>query len=348
MRIVIVGATGNVGSAILTRLHQEPGVEIVGVARRRPDEKAAPYAGVEWHSLDVGDDDAAERLTAVFADADAVISVAWALQPTRDEGAMMRTSVTGTQHVMEAVALAGVPQLVYASSVGTYAASSKRERRDESWPVWGIRTSSYSQQKALNEYALDVFEAAHPDIVVTRLRPGLVMQQAAASEILGLFVGHYVPTRWLKTIRIPFLPLSPRFVAQVVHASDLADAFWRAIDRRAGGAFNIAAEPVVDPRLVARVLGSRAVPFPYRVVRAAVTIAWRLRLLPVDAGWVDIAAKVPVMSTERARRVLGWEPRVSADDALATVIVGLAERTNVPASAPLRGGRRADLPGRSL
>lgn len=337
MRIVVVGATGNVGSAILTRLRQEAEVEIVGIARRLPDDTAAPYAGVEWHALDIGDDDAAGRLATVFRNADAVVSVAWALQPTHDQAAMMRTSVTGTQHVMEAVADAGVPQLVYASSVGTYAASSKKHRRDESWPVWGIRESSYSQQKALNEYALDVYEKAHPEIVVTRLRPGLVMQQAAASEILGLFAGRWVPTRWLKTVRIPFLPLSPRFVAQVVHASDLADAFWRAIDRKAGGAFNIAAEPVVTPQLVAEVLGTRAIPFPYRVIRAAVTVAWRLRILPVDAGWVDIAAKVPVMSTDRARSVLGWEAHVSADVALATIITGLAERTNVPASGPLRG-----------
>jgi nucleoside-diphosphate-sugar epimerase len=337
MRIVVVGATGNVGSAILTRLQAEEGVDIVGVARRRPDDAVAPYAGVEWHQIDIGDDDAASRLTAVFQGADAVISVAWALQPTHDEAAMMRTSVTGTRHVMEAVASAGVSQLVYASSVGTYAASSKKHRRDESWPVWGIRQSSYSQQKALNEYALDVFETAHPDIVVTRLRPGLVMQQAAAREILGLFAGSWVPTRWLKSVTLPFLPLSPRFVAQVVHASDLADAFWRAVDRRAGGAFNIAAEPVVTPQLVASVLGTRAVPFPYRVIRAAVTVAWRTRILPVDAGWVDIAAKVPVMSTDRARDVLGWVPAVAADTALATLVTGLAERTNVPASGPLRG-----------
>jgi nucleoside-diphosphate-sugar epimerase len=337
MRIVVVGATGNVGSAVLTRLHAEPGVDLVGVARRIPDHSVRPYADVAWHAIDIGDDDAAARLTEVFGGADAVISVAWALQPTHDQAAMMRTSVTGTQHVMEAVAAAGVPQLVYASSVGTYAASSKKHRRDEAWPVWGIRESSYSQQKALNEYALDVYEKAHPEIVVTRLRPGLVMQQAAAIEVLGLFAGAWVPTRWLKRVKIPFLPLSPRFVAQVVHASDLADAFWRAVDRRAGGAFNIAAEPVVTPQLVASVLGTRAIPFPYRVIRAAVTVAWRLRILPVDAGWVDIAAKVPVMSTDRARTVLGWEPRVSADTELAAMITGLAERSNVPASAPLRG-----------
>ncbi|GAA4667598.1 NAD-dependent epimerase/dehydratase family protein [Frondihabitans cladoniiphilus] len=337
MRIVVVGATGNVGTAVLQRLKAESGVEIAGVARRIPDTDGTRYSGVDWHSIDIGDDDAVPRLTDVFRGADAVVCVAWALQPTHDEAAMMRTSVTGTQHVMQAVADAKVPQLVYASSVGTYTASSKRRRRDESWPVWGIRTSSYSQQKALNEYALDVYEAAHPDIVVTRLRPGLVMQQAAASEIVGLFAGRWVPTRWLKHVTVPVLPLSPRFVAQVVHASDLADAFWRAIDRKAGGAFNIAAEPVVTPRLVAGVLGSRAIPFPYRIIRGAVTVAWRLRLLPIDAGWVDIAAKVPVMSTVRAREVLGWEPAVSADVALASLITGLAERTNVPSSGPLRG-----------
>ncbi|WP_367882238.1 hypothetical protein [Rathayibacter oskolensis] len=41
------------------------------------------------------------------------------------------------------------------------------------------------------------------------------------------------------------LPLPKSLIFQGVHADDVADAFWRVLDQRAGGAFNIAAEPVL-------------------------------------------------------------------------------------------------------
>ncbi|WP_367651616.1 NAD-dependent epimerase/dehydratase family protein [Curtobacterium sp. MCPF17_052] len=244
-RIVVVGATGNVGTALLRRF-RDAGADVVGVARRRPDLRAQPYDSALWHTVDVGAPDAIDRLTAVFRGADAVVHLAWALQPTHDIPAQHRTDVTGTANVLAAVAAAGVPQVVVASSVGAYRGvdvDGKRTPVDESWPADGIPTATYSIHKAENERAMDVFEREHPEVVVTRLRPGLVFQRDAAAEIRGLFLGHLVPMRVVRWIRWAVLPLPYPFVFQAVHADDLADAYWRAIDRKARGAFNIAATP---------------------------------------------------------------------------------------------------------
>ncbi len=60
MRIVVLGATGNVGTAVLHRLQAADEVSsIVGVSRRGPDRAGAPYDGVEWHRLDVAEPAAA-------------------------------------------------------------------------------------------------------------------------------------------------------------------------------------------------------------------------------------------------------------------------------------------------
>jgi UDP-glucose 4-epimerase len=339
-RIVVVGATGNVGTALLRRL-RDAGADLVGVARRQPDLRAQPYDSALWHKVDVGAPDAIDRLTAVFRGADAVVHLAWALQPTHDIPAQHRTDVRGTANVLAAVAAAGVPQVVVASSVGAYRgvdADGKRTPVDESWPADGIPTATYSVHKAENERAMDVFEREHPDVVVTRMRPGLVFQRDAAAEIRGLFLGHLVPMRIVRWIRWTVLPLPYPFVFQAVHADDLADAYWRAIDRKAGGAFNIAAAPVLTPPRMARVFGMLgAVRVPLGLVRGLVTLTWRLRLQPTDAGWVDIAAGVPVMRTDRARDVLGWEARHSAEDAMRDLVAGFADEHGVAASPPLRG-----------
>ncbi|MCJ1715919.1 NAD-dependent epimerase/dehydratase family protein [Curtobacterium sp. VKM Ac-2922] len=340
-RVVVVGATGNLGTAVLQRLSAERSVEVVGVARRMPDARVAPYDAATWSAIDVGSRDATAELTAAFHGADAVIHLAWALQPTHDIPAQHRTNVVGTANVLAAVARAGVPQVVVASSVGAYRGvdvEGKRQRVDESFPTDGIPTATYAIHKAANERALDAFALANPSVVVTRLRPGLVFQRDVAAELRGLFLGPFVPMGIVRWIRWAVLPLPYAFVFQAVHAEDVADAFWRAVDRRAGGAFNIAAAPVLTPPRIARVLGMRgAVRMPYRLLRGIVTLTWRLRLQPTDAGWLDIAASVPIMSTERARTELGWEARHSATDALGALVAGFADGANHPASGPLRG-----------
>ncbi|WP_165063543.1 NAD-dependent epimerase/dehydratase family protein [Marisediminicola senii] len=338
MRVVIVGASGNLGTAILGRLGSvEPRIDLVGVSRRAPDLTTSPYAGASWRQVDIGAPGSVASLTAAFRGADAVVHLAWALQPNRDERAMFRTNVTGTAHVLAAVAAAGVPQVVVASSVGAYSAGPKNRRVDESWPTGGLHTSHYSRHKALNERALDAFEAQHPSVVLTRMRPGLVFQRGAAKEIAGLFLGRFVPTSILRAVRPPVLPLPLRMITQAVHASDLADAVWRAIDRKAAGAFNIAAEPVLTPARIARAIGARRhIPVSAAAMRWLAGVTWKLRLQQTDPGWIDIAVATPLMSTERARTELGWIPAIRSTDAMAELIDGMADVASTPGSPQLR------------
>src|SRR6266545_954496 len=114
MRFVVVGASGNVGTALLRRLAREDQVDAVtGVARRVPGPDAgAPYDGVDWHAVDVGAPDAVFRLTDVFAGAGVVVHLAWQIQPSHDRRAIRRTNVTGTGYVAEAAVRASVPPRV--------------------------------------------------------------------------------------------------------------------------------------------------------------------------------------------------------------------------------------------
>src|SRR5687767_3753176 len=139
MRIVVVGASGNVGTALLRRLRRESGLELVGVARRLPDPSAgAPYDLVRWHSCDIGEPGAADQLTEVFSGADAVVHLAWQIQPSHDQRVLHRTNVGGSRAVAQAVLRAKVPALVFASSVGTYAPGPKDHPVSERWPTTGV------------------------------------------------------------------------------------------------------------------------------------------------------------------------------------------------------------------
>ncbi|MGR0218445.1 NAD-dependent epimerase/dehydratase family protein [Agromyces sp. ZXT2-6] len=335
MRIVIVGATGNVGSATLRRLHGS-GHQLVGVARRRPDTRTAPYTGVEWHEVDVSQATAPARLARIFTGADAVLHLAWVLQPNRREPVMRATNLGGHRHALAAAAEAGVTHVVVVTSVASYSPGPKSTRVDEDWPTGGVHTSHYSRHKAATERMLDAFEADHPQVRLTRVRPGFVFQRDASSQLARLFIGRRRPSRWLGRVHLPVLPVPRRVISQAVHADDLADALARIIEQRADGAFNIAAEPVIDPDRLRRAFRARRViPVRFELARAAMWSSWALGLQASDPGWLDIAVNVPVMSTRRARVELGWAPRHWSTDALREVLEGIAEGAHVTASPPL-------------
>jgi UDP-glucose 4-epimerase len=334
MRIVVIGATGNVGTSVLRSLADEPAVDsILGVARRMP---GLGFPKTDWARADVSRDDLAPLLSG----ADAVIHLAWLIQPGRDEATLRATNVDGSARVFEAAAATGVPSLVYASSVGAYSPGPKDRRVDESWPTDGIASSFYSRHKAEVERLLDRFERESPSVRVVRLRPGLIFKRDAATGIRRLFAGPFLPSPLVRRELVPVVPRTARLVFQAVHSHDVGDAYRLAALSDARGAFNVAAEPVLDPDELARVLSARPVSVHPGLLRAGASLSYRLHLQPSEPGWLDMGLAVPLMDTTRARTELGWEPRRGADDALRELLAGMRERAGLdtPPLAPETSG----------
>ncbi|MPV36980.1 NAD-dependent epimerase/dehydratase family protein [Georgenia subflava] len=349
MRVVVVGGSGNAGTAIMRALANEPAItSVVGLARREPDTDEPPYDVADWVDLDVGEqtqDDADEeslltRLIDALRGADAVIHLAWLIQPNHERDIMRRTNVDGTARVAEACARAGVPHLVVASSVGAYTPVDDDIPRDETWSTTGVPTSHYSVDKADQERVLDAFEAAHPDVTVARVRPALIFQDDAGAEIVRYFVGALVPPALLRPGRLPVLPLPTGLRLQVVHADDIADAYLRVVLRRASGAFNVATDPVLTGPDLARIADhGRLVEIPPKALRPLLSLAWQGRLVPTDPGWLDMGMGAPLMDTTRARTELGWAPVHDAEETLRELMEGMAAGAG-HASGPMRPRRR--------
>jgi nucleoside-diphosphate-sugar epimerase len=308
---VVTGATGNIGSSLVPRL-VAAGADVVGVARHAPPpDGSAPDADrVTWRSADVGVDD----LGSAMAGARAVVHLAWAIQPSHDPRGLFRTNVVGTERVLRSALAAGVDQIVHASSIGAYSPAPRGTVVDETWPTDGTPELGYSWQKADVERRLDVVEAANPHVAIARLRPALVFQRLAAARIHRLFVGPLLPTATgvLLAEGVRRAPIG----VQVVHADDVADAVVRILQRRATGAFNLAAEP----RLGHERRGGRSA---VRGLARLAALTWRTRLVAAEPGWLRLAADVPTMSTERAHDVLGWQPAWTSDRVVDELAAGM-------------------------
>jgi nucleoside-diphosphate-sugar epimerase len=211
---------------------------------------------------------------------------------------------------------------------------------DESWPTDGIPTSFYSRHKAEVERRLDEFERERPDVRVVRLRPGLIFKREAASGVRRLFAGPFLVNPLLHPALIPFVPDIPNLRFQAVHSYDVGEAYRLAVTRKVRGAFNIAADPVLDSRELARALRARPVKVSARAARRLVELTWRLHLQPTPPGWVDLGLGVPILDTTRARRELGWQAQRSSVEAFLDLLAGLRESAGAetPPLSPEGGG----------
>ena len=342
MRVVVVGASGNVGTSVLRSLADEPAVEsMLGIARRTPKQS---FPKTEWREADA----ARSPLRPLFQGADAVVHLAWLIQPGRDKQQLHEVNVEGSARVFRAVASAGVPRLVYASSIGAYAPGPKDRAVDESWPTTGIPSSFYSRHKAEVERVLDRFEVEHPETRVVRLRPGLIFKREAASGIRRLFAGPLLPSFLVQRRLIPVVPAHVRLVYQAVHSHDAGEAYRLAVvNDDARGAFNVAADPVLDSDELARALDARTVPVPRALLRRGAALTYRLRLQPSEPGWVDMAFAMPVMDTTRARTELGWRPRHTSSEALLDLLEGIRDGAGLD-TPPLEPGGAGPLRSREF
>ena len=330
------------GTSLLRSLAEEPSVDsVVGIARRIPKQS---FPKTEWREADI----ASSPLRPLFDGADAVVHLAWLIQPGRDKRQLHAVNVEGSERVFRAAAAARVPALVYASSIGAYAPGPKDRGVDESWPTTGIQSSFYARHKAEVERLLDRFEDEHPDARVVRLRPGLIFKREAASGIRRLFAGPFLPGFLLQRRLIPVVPDHPRLVFQAVHSYDVGDAYRLAVvNGDARGAYNIAADPVLDPGELARILGARKLPVPRALLRGGAALGYRLRVQPSEPGWVDMAFAVPVMDTTRARTELGWRPERSSSEALLELLEGMHDGAGLD-TPPLEPGGAGPLRAREL
>jgi nucleoside-diphosphate-sugar epimerase len=342
MRVVITGATGNVGTSVVEALGTDDQVEeIVGLARRLPDWRPPKTT---WVAGDVTTSD----LAAHFRGADAIVHLAWMFQPTHDPVVTWRNNALGSERVFEAVADAGVPALVYASSIGAYSPGPDDLPVDESWPTHAMPTAGYGREKSYVERLLDIFERDHPDVRVVRLRPGFIFKRSSAAEQRRLFAGPFLPNWLVRPGVIPVVPDLPGMRFQALHASDAGEAYRLAItSSSARGAYNVAADPVIDAATLGELLGARPVRLPLAPVRAAVTAGWRLHLLPASPMLVDLMLSLPIMDTSRIRSELGWTPSYKATDAIVEMMEGLREGAGGP-TPPLAGQAGGHMRGKEL
>jgi UDP-glucose 4-epimerase len=331
LTVAVTGPTGEVGTAFVSAMEREPGIErILGMARRPFDPGARGWHKTVYRRGDVLDRPAVDDLV---AEADVVVHLAFLILGSHAETG--RVNLEGARTVFEATVAAPRPgRLVYTSSLAAYGYHADNPvPLTEDVPARGSDEHYYSRQKAESEALLrEVTDGSGLEVYV--LRPCIVagpnatvLADSMPWNQAGDLVSRTVRAAGrMSSLLRPVLP-DPGVPLQLVHPDDVAAAGTAAVmGRGAPGAYNLAGEGVVSLSEVARSLGGRGLPVPRALATAASAVLARSPVSPATAEWVHVVRVPMLMDTTRATRELGWTPAFTSAEALAAMAHDVATR----------------------
>ena len=300
VRYLITGGSGYIGSRLVERLVSLPDTERILICDLRPPRVFHP--GVEFKRLDVRDADLV-RSTVAAERPDALLHLAFILNPMHDEAAMYEIDVGGTHNVLEAAAAAGVGQVLVTSSSTAYGTFADNPvPLTEEHPVRGVPDFEYARDKAESDRLCQLWALRHPDRVMTIVRPCIVF---------GPNVDNYIVRLWTQQPFQADFGL-PEPGLQFVHEDDLVEALAVLLAARLGGAFNVAGDGLVTAAETAAIAGVRRRRVPLRVMWRLAGAMWRLRLSETPPGNLHFVIHPWIVSNEKLKRETGWRPRFSS------------------------------------
>jgi nucleoside-diphosphate-sugar epimerase len=316
LTVAITGPTGEIGGPLVDALERSREVaQILGMARRPFNPASRGWRKVAYRSGDVLNRRAVMELV---RGADVVVHLAFMIMGSANES--RRVNLDGSRNVFEACVRAGVPRLVYASSVAAYGFHADNPQPlTETVPARGSSSHYYSAQKAEVEELLDVMLRSsrteayvfRPCIVAGPKAP-LLIDSLPYTQVSERLPG---PVRSLLDgvpILRPVLP-DPGVSFQLVHHDDVATAMRAGVlGRGSAGVYNLAGPGQLTVKELAGELGWYSIPMPELAVDAAAEAIARLGFLPAQAQWIAAFREPVIMSTAKARKGLRWRPRHDA------------------------------------
>jgi dihydroflavonol-4-reductase len=286
VRALVTGATGFVGSAVARRLLRD-GHSVRVLARPNSDRRNLQGLDVE---VVEGDLTRAASLLPACDGCDALFHVAadyrlWAPDP----GDLYRANVDGTRSILEAARKAGVPRIVYTSSVATLGIPKDGTPGSETTPVTvDDMIGHYKRSKFLAEEVARQFAAEGTPVVIVN-----------PSTPIG--PNDIKPTPTGRIVRDAMLGRLPAYVdtgLNIVHVEDVAEGHWLAYERGVVGeryilgGYNMSLREVLTD--IADIAGRKPpkVRLPHGVV---------MPIAHISEAWARLTGMTPIATVEEVR-----------------------------------------------
>jgi UDP-glucose 4-epimerase len=299
--VAVTGACTFLGCELLRRLEEDPRYSRVLALDIRPP--AVRGSKIEFVTIDLTqptvDGDLATLLT--NHGVDTFVHGAFLSHPTHAAEWAHELEDVGTMHVLNACAGVEPRRLVMISTTLVYGAHPKNPNfLTEDAELRGHRDSRFVNDKVRAEKQVHRFAAEHPGVEVCILR---------FAPILGPSISNMYTRFFSRPVAPVMMGHDP--LMQFVHEQDAAFALYRATESTARGAFNIVGKGVLPYTTVLALLGRVPVPMPQLVARQVSKLLWATQLVGSPPSFLDFLLYLCVADGERAKRELGFSPRLS-------------------------------------
>ena len=305
-RIAITGSASYLGSRVLRRLVEGRGTDAVVAV----DIAAPPTTlrGVRHRMVDLTLPGADRRLVEVLReeDVDTIVHAAFFTSPRRDAAYSHELESIGTLHLAAAAAAAGVRHLLLRSFTAVYGARGQNpnfltedRRPDARSPLAWVRDKVEAEDHAFS------FSRRYPGLGVTVLRFATLLGPGVYTFYTRIFSKRVVP------VLLGYDPL-----VQLLHPDDALAAVDAALAKGPSGVVNVVPRDTISLLTALHLSDKLTVAVPHVVAYPVAELWWGTGVGEAPGAFLDYARFVFVADGEKARRVLGLEPRHTSRDAL--------------------------------
>jgi UDP-glucose 4-epimerase len=302
-RVLVTGGAGFLGSQVVSRLAEEPEVELVVSVDVRPGPTGERVRSL---NLDVRDPALVEVVDAHRIDRIVHLAAVVTPRPDQTREELYSIDVGGTTNVVEAALATEVGHLTVASSGAAYGYHPDNPTWiDEEDPLRGNPEFAYADHKRQVEELLARVRDEHPELAQLILRPGTILGETVDNQITALFEKRVI--LGIAGAETPFV-----FIWDV----DAVEVIVRGTLGRRTGIFNLAGEEAVPLREIAAELDKPYLPLPAGVVKAALALGRALRLTSYGPEQVDFLRYRPVLDHRRLVTEFGYTPTLTSLESL--------------------------------
>ncbi|MGH2819601.1 MAG: NAD-dependent epimerase/dehydratase family protein [Actinomycetota bacterium] len=284
LTVAVTGCSGYIAGRLIASLCDDPRVErVLGFDVKEP---RVSHPRFVFDPMDVRD----RALQKRFAGCDAVVHLAFIMDPIRDESMMRDVNVNGSHNVFWCAGEAGVGKIVYPSSATVYGAHPDNDvPLTEESPLRANLDFSYPAHKLEVEYVVREFRKEFSETIFTLFRPAIVF-------------GPHVDNAWSHVLELPLLVgvRGYRPPIQFVHEDDVARAVTHAVlDGDLDGDFNLAPGDWLEAEEALTILNRRRVEFSEPAAFALLEAMWGLGLAEAPAGMFHYLMHPWVVSADK-------------------------------------------------
>jgi UDP-glucose 4-epimerase len=315
--VLVTGVSHDLGGRFARRIADDPQVSrVIGVDVVPP---RRDLGGVRFVRADIRNPVIAKVIAGEDVDTVVHTSVVASASHLGGRMSMKEHNVIGTMQLLAACQRApGLERLVVKSSSEVYGSSSRDPAMfTEDMPAKRLPRGGYAKDVLEVEGYVRGFSRRRPDVTVTLLRNANTISSYSRSPLSDY-------------LRLTPTPKVVGYDArlQLLHYEDLVGVLHHAALAGVHGTFNVAGDGVLMMSQVIRRLGRAQVPLPAFAMASLGSLVRQARLglsdfTPEQLGFLTYGRGI---DTTRMRRVLGFEPTYTSEQALAEFAAALPHR----------------------